>query len=173
MLSQVVKVFLIFLAIQAYTQPVLSTKSKKAIELYNQADNYRVRGQHQQAIDLLTEAIQRDKKFVEAYYRLGLVYMTTKRYPLAVQNFETAISLTTDEKKHRVIWFDLGEAYLNTGQSDKAIVTLQNFLRVEHQNRQKIDRANQLLRNAEFARQNQTLKAHYNLRPLSDTVNCF
>ena len=154
-------------------QPALSTKSKKAIELYNRADNYRVRGQHQQAIDLLNEAIQRDKKFVEAYYRLGLVYMTTKRYPLAVQHFETAASLTADEKKHRVIWFDLGEAYLNTGQYDKAIVTLQNFLRLENQNRQKIDRANQLLRNAEFARQNQALKAQYNLRPLSDTVNCF
>ncbi|MDL5049223.1 OmpA family protein [Oscillatoria amoena NRMC-F 0135] len=43
----------------------------------------------------------------------------------------------------------------------------------ENQNRQKIDRANQLLRNAEFAQQNQALKAQYNLRPLSDTVNCF
>ncbi|MDL5049224.1 tetratricopeptide repeat protein [Oscillatoria amoena NRMC-F 0135] len=108
-------------------QATLSTKSKKAIELYNQADNFRVRGQHQQAIDLLNEAIARDKKFVEAYYRLGLVYMTTKRYPLAVQNFETAAALTTDVKKHRVIWYDLGEAYLNTGQYDKAMKTRSVF----------------------------------------------
>lgn len=173
MIRQLVKVFLIFLALQAYAQPVMSTKSKKAIELYNQSDNYRVRGQYQQAIDLLNEAINRDKKFVEAYYRLGLVYMTTKRYPLAVQNFETAAALTTDEKKLRVIWYDLGEAYLNTGQYDKAIATLKNFLRAENQNRQKIDRASQLLRNAEFAMQHQADKAQYNQRPLSDTVNCF
>ncbi|MCK6617843.1 MAG: OmpA family protein [Cyclobacteriaceae bacterium] len=154
-------------------QSGLSTKSKKAIELYNQADNYRVRGQYQQAIDLLNEAINRDKKFVEAYYRLGLVYMSTKRYPMAVQHFETAASLTTDIKKQRIIWFDLGEAYLNTGQYDNAVVTLQNFLRAENQNRQKIERASQWLRNAEFAKQNLALKAHYNQHPLSDTVNCF
>jgi outer membrane protein OmpA-like peptidoglycan-associated protein/tetratricopeptide (TPR) repeat protein len=162
-----------FLPAVLWAQSTLSTKSKKAIELYTQADNYRVRGQHQQAIDLLNEAIARDKKFVEAYYRLGLVYMSTKRYPLAVQNFEMAASLTTDVKKLRVIWFDLGEAYLNTGHYEKAVATLQDFLRAENQNRQKADRAGQLLRNAEFARQNQALKAHYNQRPLSDTVNCF
>jgi OOP family OmpA-OmpF porin len=172
-IRQLANAVIIFLAIQVCAQPALSTKSKKAIEFYNQADNYRVRGQHQQAIDLLNEAISRDKKFVEAYYRLGLVYMTTKRYSLAVQNFETAAALTTDEKKHRVIWYDLGEAYLNTGQYDQAVATLQNFLRVENQNRQKRERAEQLLRNAEFARQNLAIKAPYNQRPLSDTVNCF
>ncbi len=172
-----IRLFVIWVGCFAYgvacAQTGLSTKSKKAIELYNQADNFRVRGQHQQAIDLLNQAIARDKKFVEAYYRLGLVYMTTKRYPLAVQQFETAAALTSDVKKHRVIWFDLGEAYLNTGQYEQAGSTLRNFLNVENQNRQKIDRASQLLRNAEFAQQNKALKAQYNLRPLSDTVNCF
>jgi outer membrane protein OmpA-like peptidoglycan-associated protein len=161
------------LPVAGVTQPVLSTKSKKAIELYNQADNYRVRGQHQQAIDLLNEAINRDKRFVEAYYRLGLVYMAAKRYPLAVHNFEQGLSLTDDVRKQKVFWYDLGEAYLNTGQYERAVATLQNFLRVENQNRPKIDRATQLLRNAEFARQNQAIKARYNQRPLSDTVNCF
>lgn len=156
-----------------YAQPVLSTKSKKAIELYNQADNYRVRGQHQQAIDLLTEAINRDKKFAEAYYRLGLVYLTTKRYPLAIQHFEQGLALTTDVRKQKVFWYDLGEAYLLTGQYDKALATLKAFLQAENQNRQKIERASQWIRNAEYARQNQAYRALFNQRPLSDTVNCF
>jgi outer membrane protein OmpA-like peptidoglycan-associated protein len=173
MIRWVVLCAVCFLPVAVVAQPVLSTKSKKAIELYNQADNFRVRGQYQQAIDLLNEAINRDKKFVEAYYRLGLVYMAARRYPLAVQNFEQGLILTSDVRKQKVFWYDLGEAYLNTGQYDKAVATLHNFLRAENQNRPKIDRATQLLRNAEFARQNQALKAQYNQRPLSDTVNCF
>ena len=64
--------------ILCFAQGTLSTTSNKAIELYTEADNFRVRGQHSQAIELLNEAISKDKKFVEAYYRLWLVYMTIK-----------------------------------------------------------------------------------------------
>ena len=70
-----------------FAQVPLSTKSQKAIELYQQADNYRVRGQNQEAIRLLNQALDKDKNFAEAYYRLGLVYMTLKNYPVAISNF--------------------------------------------------------------------------------------
>ncbi len=55
-------------------QTELSTKSKKAIELYTLADNFRVRGQYEEALNLLGQAIEKDKNFVEAYYRRGLTY---------------------------------------------------------------------------------------------------
>ena len=86
-------------SLSATAQVSLSTKSTKAIELYTEADNYRVRGQHDIAIDLLNQAISKDKKFVEAYYRLGLVYMNMKSYSKAIQHFEKGLSLTTDPKK--------------------------------------------------------------------------
>lgn len=154
-------------------QSTLSTKSGKAIELYTEADNYRVRGQHTQAIDLLNQAIARDKKFTEAYYRLGLVYMTIKNYPKAIENFEKALSLTTDVKKQKVFGYDLGETFLLTGQYEKAVSTLTQFIKVENQNKQKLDRAILMLKNAEFALKNQSVKARYQQRKLSDTVNCF
>ncbi|MGC3944207.1 MAG: hypothetical protein QM762_06765 [Chryseolinea sp.] len=44
----------------AQPAPVLSTKSKKAIELYTDADNFRVRGEYRVAIDLLNQAIAKD-----------------------------------------------------------------------------------------------------------------
>src|SRR5690606_25158073 len=81
-------VFLLFAVVVAvhplHAQEQLSTRSKKAIALYKEADNYRVRGQHQQAIQLLDEAIGRDKNFAEAYYRRGLVHFTRKNYDLAI-----------------------------------------------------------------------------------------
>ncbi|MBX2969769.1 MAG: OmpA family protein [Cyclobacteriaceae bacterium] len=164
---------LLGVALNASAQAQLSTKSKKAIELYNEADNYRVRLQHTQAIDLLEQAIAKDKNFAEAYYRLGLVYMTMKNYPTAILNFEKGLSLTIDPRKQKVYWFDLGEAYLITGKYDQAIQYLTDFIAAEKQNLQKAERANQLLNNANFAKANAEIRAAFKIRALSDTVNSF
>lgn len=163
----------VFISVETQAQVPLSTKSKKAIELYEEADNYRVRGQHAEAIRLLNQAIEKDKNFAEAYYRLGLVYMTTKNYPIAISNFERGLSLTSDVRKQKVYWYDLGEAYLITGQYEKSIERLTDFLRVENQNRQKISQADQLLKSAHFGKANEAITSNYRLRVLSDTVNRF
>src|SRR5688572_9659349 len=111
--------FLILLTFQATAQPTLSTRSKKAIELYTEADNYRVRGQFTQAIGLLTEAIEKDKEFVEAYYRLGIVYMSLQDFKRANNYLEKGLSLTKDPKKQKVFWYDLGESYFTLGDYNK------------------------------------------------------
>jgi OmpA-OmpF porin, OOP family len=172
-MNRLLLLFLILFSGSLFAQSALSTKSGKAIELYTEADNFRVRGQHAQAIDLLEQAIAKDKKFVEAYYRLGIVYMTIKNYARAIENFERGLSLTTDLKKQKVFWYDLGESYLLTGQYDKATSTLTEYLKVENQNKQKLDKANLMLKNATFAKNNEGEKSKYKQRRLSDTVNCF
>ncbi len=159
--------------VTSVAQVPLSTNSKKAIELYQEADNYRVRGQYAEAIRLLNQAIDKDKNFAEAYYRLGLVYMSMRNYPQAIVNYEKGLSLTTDLRKQKVYWYDLGEASLITGQYEKAIQYLRDYIRVENQNRQKVSQAEQFLRNAEFAQANSVMNAKYQLRALSDTVNRF
>src|SRR5690606_14450315 len=114
-----------------------------------------------------------DKNFAEAYYRLGLVYMTIKNYPTAISNFEKGLSLTTDPRKQKVYWFDLEEANLIAGKYDRAIQYLTDFINAEKQNLQKAERANQLLNNANFAKANAEVRSAYKLKPLSDTVNSF
>src|SRR5688572_25845607 len=83
-------------------QGELSTKSKKAIELYTSADNFRVRGQYEEALNLLHQAIEKDDKFVEAYYRLGVTYFSMRQYGKAKDNYEKGLSLTTDLRKQKV-----------------------------------------------------------------------
>ena len=151
----------------------LATKSKKAIELYTEADNFRVRGQFSQAIGLLNEAIKKDKNFVEAYYRLGIIYMTLKDFPSAIRNFEKGLSLTDDIRKQKVFWYDLGESYFTVGDYDRAEKIVSQFLKAEVQNRAKIARAKLLMDNIEFARENQKNTSAYKQRRLSDTVNAF
>lgn len=164
---------LVFVIQEAFGQAALSTKNKKAIDLYTQADNFRVRGQHAQAIELLNQAITRDKNFMEAYYRLGIVYMTTKNFQSAIENFEKGLTLTEDPRKQRIFWYDLGESYLSIGSYEEAKETLESFLAIENQNRAKIEKAKLMLNSAKYALQNSEITSQYKQRPLSDTVNHF
>jgi OmpA-OmpF porin, OOP family len=152
---------------------VLSTKSKKAIELYNEADNFRVRGQFSQAIMLLNEAIDKDKKFFEAWYRLGIVYMSLKEFDRAIQCLEKGLSLTSDPKKQKVFWYDLAESYFTIGNYDKAEQFVTSYLNEETVNKQKIEKANLTLKNIRFAKTNKDATSVYKQKKLSDTVNSF
>src|SRR5687768_537283 len=98
----IIAILLLTVSSPLIAQAVLSTKNKKAIELYTEADNYRVRRQFTPAIKMLLEAIDKDKKFVEAYYRLGLVYMNMKDFNKALQYFDQGLALTADIKKQKV-----------------------------------------------------------------------
>ncbi|GIV36834.1 MAG: hypothetical protein KatS3mg032_1213 [Cyclobacteriaceae bacterium] len=163
-----------FLAVGvACAQPTLSTRSKKAIALYTEADNYRVRGQYTEALNLLQQAIARDKNFAEAYYRMGLVYVSMKDYGRAVASFERALQLTADIRKKKEIWYSLGEALLLTGRYQDAQTTLRQFVQQETQNRQRLEQASRWLASAEYALQHAYEESGIALRVLSDTVNCF
>jgi OmpA-OmpF porin, OOP family len=167
--------FTLLLLVAAFTivNAQLSTKSKKAIELYTNADNFRVRGQYPQAIQLLNAALEKDDKFVEAYHRLGLVYFNMRAYPRSIENFEKGLSLTSDLRLQKMFWFDLGETYLLLGEYEKAMKVLSAYINNESQNRAKLQRANQNFRSAEFAIKNKNENARFQQRPLSDTVNRF
>ena len=164
---------ILLLPVVSFAQTGLDTKSKKATALYVEADNFRVRGQYAEAINALTEAIKKDKKFTEAYYRLGIVYRSMKDNQRAINNFKYALTLTEDIRKKKMIWFDLGDAYMVSGQYKDAIAVLSEFVNAETQNKQRIGKANGWIQNAQFAIDNQGVKGQYKPKPLSDTVNCF
>jgi Predicted N-acetylglucosaminyl transferase len=131
------KVFLIIVSLailNAYPlsaqDPTLSSKSKKAIELYTLADNFRVRGQYERAIELLKESIDKDKKFEEAYYRLALTYRSSGDLLKSIENFETGLSLTTDVRKQKTYAFQLGDTYLRVGNYQKSLYHLNEFLKL-------------------------------------------
>jgi OmpA-OmpF porin, OOP family len=157
----------------AFSQGELSTKSKKAIELYTAADNFRVRGQYEEAISLLNQALDKDDKFVEAYYRLGQTYGAMRQFPKAIETLEKGLSLTSEIRKQKLFWLDLGDLYLLGGDYEKAMKVLSAFVNNETQSKVRLDKATMLFRSAEFALKNKSATSGYQLRPLSDTVNHF
>jgi len=149
----------------------LSTKNKKAIDLYVDADNYRVRGQYDQAIRLLRQAIERDNKFEEAYARLGLTYRSAGDLPLSSESFEKALALTPYPLKQKTYLYSLGDNYLRSGQYEKSIFNLDRFLAIEKTDKLKIDLASVWNSQNAYGLAHRGENAGYNIEALSDTVN--
>jgi len=168
----IASLFLLF-SLAGQAQPPLSTKSKKAIEYYLQSDNFRVRGQLAQAIALLNQAIAKDNKFEEAYYRLGLTYRSSGELALSVKNFEKGASLTHDPLKEKSYSFILGETYLKQGQYSSAIPHLDRFLALEKFDKAKLEQVKVWRSQCDYALLHQNEQWRYDTRPLSDTVNIF
>ena len=164
-----------FLSYQvAYSQAgTLCTSNKKAIELYVEADNYRVRRQFQQAEDFLMQAIKKDKNFCEAYYRLALVYHDMKQGKLAIDTFLKGVDITNDPKKKKIFYYDLTEEYLLLGDYQTAKKYVTQFLEEEKSHPAKIEQARFWLSICEYGIQNNKSASLFKPRMLSDTVNCF
>ena len=154
-------------------QEPLSTKSKKAIEYYLSSDNYRVRGQLDQAIGLLVKAIAKDPKFEEAYFRLGLTYRSAGNLDLSTVNFEKGLVLTKDVRKQKSYAYILGETYLRNGKYNQSTDHLTRFLTVEKLDKAKIEQAKVWKSQCEFANQHKEERLSYQIKVLSDTVNAY
>ncbi|MEQ8475782.1 OmpA family protein [Fulvivirga sp.] len=162
-------VFLNINAFQAEAQ--LSTKSKKAAELYAEADNFRVRGQYTQAIDLLEQAIAKDKNFHEAYFRLGVIYKAKGEIDIAEKLLLKVIELNPGNNGPS--FFELGELYIKKNNYQESIDYINKYLAYDPRNRQRVAEAEKILANAQFAIDNAEEMAEFDPHPLSDTVNAF
>ena len=164
---------LVVVCFAAMSQPTLSTKNKKAIELYIEADNFRVRGEYRAALSLLDQALDKDKNFSEAYFRQALIYKTLRDYQKSTELFLKGLYLTADPKKQKAYFFELGENYLLQGEYEKSQQFLDRFLDSEILNKQKIDQAALWKRNAQYALRNMKISSQFKPHELSDTVNAF
>ncbi len=149
----------------------LSTKNKKAIDLYVEADNYRVRGQYDQAIRLLKQAIEKDKKFEEAYYRLGVTYRSAGDLTSSSESLEQAAVLIPYPLKQKTYFYLLADNYLRAGQYEKSTVNLDKFLAIEKTDKVKIDMAMMWKMQAAYGLAHLGENLGYKVRALSDTVN--
>ncbi len=166
-------IWLMIAGFSVTAQPVLSSKNKKAIELYTEADNFRVRGEYKEALNLLQQAIDKDNNFSEAYFRQALIHKSLRDYPKAIDLYMKGLRLTADPRKQKAYFLELGEIYLLEGEYEKSLQFLDRFLDAEILNKQKIDQAGLWKRNAQFALKNRKIISEFQPHVLSDTVNAF
>jgi OmpA-OmpF porin, OOP family len=138
-------------SVAVYAQEILSTKSKKAKEYYLASDNFRVRGQLDQAIDLLKKAIDKDEKFEEAYFRLALTYRSANNLKLASEMLEKGLTLTIFPAKVKTYRFTLSECYLRQGKYELALKSANQFMNDEKFDRAKLSQVKVWKGQCEFA----------------------
>jgi len=156
----------------AQTPPSYCSKNKKAIEMFLAAENFRVRGQYSDAVDLLNKVISKDRNFCEAYFKLAQVARSTRRYVESIQLLEKGLTSTATIPKQKVFWLELGEVFLLQGKYREASGWLEKFLQAEQVNKAKMAEAQRLLDNCAYALKN-LASFDLNPKPLSDSVNSF
>ncbi|GHM99347.1 membrane protein [Cytophagales bacterium WSM2-2] len=133
-----------------------------------------MRGQLDQAIKLLKLAIEKDKKFEEAYYRLGTTYRSAGDRLASNAAFEQGLALSGKYPvKQKVYYGSIGDNYLRSGQYEKAKLNFEKFLTLEKTDRTKIDQVLVWKSQAEFGLAHQNENAGYRIKVLSDTVNIY
>jgi outer membrane protein OmpA-like peptidoglycan-associated protein/tetratricopeptide (TPR) repeat protein len=164
-------IFFSFGPVSAQMQYNLSTKSKKAASYFVEADKFRVRGQYDEALVWLEKAIQKDKKFYEAYLQKGLILKSQGRLSEAREILEEMEELP--HPNHAPTYFELADLYIETGEYALAKDYARKFLDLNPRNRQRRSDAEQIISNADFAIENSVRAADFDPRPLPPEVNAF
>ena len=146
--------FLLFLcATLLYTsvltgQDELTTKSRKAAnKFYNAIELYNFKND-KGALEELKEAVSIDNQFVEAYLFMADIYNGFYEYENEIIVLKKAISISPDF--NLTSYFNLGGAYLLTGNYKEASENLIYFLSLDPQEKY-ISEANKKLDNCDFA----------------------
>lgn len=97
---------------------------EKADQIFNRAYHY-LSVDREKGITLLTQCIQLDSTFEEAYLHRGIAYFKQENYDKALNDFEKAYELSPQRS---IIWMYKGFAYRNQGNTDMALSCFSNYI---------------------------------------------
>lgn len=79
-------------------------------------------------IQILQGIVRQDPKNLNAYIQLGNIFMDTKRFPEAIENYTKALELDPNNVNVRI---DLGTCYRSNGRPDRALEEYTKGLKVD------------------------------------------
>lgn len=149
--------------------PEYSVKNKKAIRYYEESENYYVRRQYGQAIQLLQQAVDRAPEFREAHIRLGSIYRTVGEYEKALGHLEAARDAGGKQESESI--FALGELAWQMGNYQQAEDYMEDFLSRDPRQPTLRSAAVSILENTRFAQEQMRNPHPFKPEPLPDHVN--
>jgi OOP family OmpA-OmpF porin len=112
----------------------LSSRNKKAIASYQQAELAFRRVQFIQAIESATTAISFDKKFEEAYFLKGISLKKLERWRESIETLQTGLLLAASADRKLRYYYDLTDTYLRQGDYERALTHGLLFRKVDNTN---------------------------------------
>ncbi|GGA46562.1 serine/threonine-protein kinase [Okeania sp. KiyG1] len=100
---------------------------QEAKSYYNQGDEHHDRGEYEQAIADLNQAIRLNPKLTKAYNLRGIVYDLQREYEQAIANYSKAIRLNP---KSALLYNNRGWTYYNQKEYEKAIADYNQAIRL-------------------------------------------
>lgn len=156
-------ILILFFAVLTSFAQELSTKDKKALKLFDDAQTSFTYNELEGAVQLLTMAIDRDPMFIEAYIFLGEVLTKMKKYQEAIDAFEKSIALRPNYINQ--VYFALGTLYQDFGNYDKSKENFSIFLKTGTENPEFERLAKVGLATADFAKE--ALKNPFVINPIN------
>ena len=129
-------------------QPKLSTNSRKAKKMFNEAVSFYNRKDDNSAIKSLKDAIKKDDKFIEAYLLLGDIYYYHSEYNKEIDMLKRVIEIKPDYNTKN--YMNLGQAYLLIGDYQSSLQNLLIYVSKEKSQR-KVTFAESYINTCEFA----------------------
>ena len=149
-----------FLGSCAKAQFSYSTRSKKAIKLFEKAkripsesfDEKTYEPNYKDAIQVLKQALQKDPNFWEAHLLSAEFHEYSKNYPLAIKHYEAAIEINPLHSKSGSTYCYLANLNLALGNYDESIKYADIFLKNPNASSVLSKETYKIKRSAEFAR---------------------
>ena len=153
----------------SFAQDQLTTRSKKAAELYSAAQHYYDLYNYNAAIKSLDMALEKDAKFVEAYLFLSQIYHEIHEYEKAISYGDEA--LRVNPSYYPGIHFSLGELKLLLGRYESALVDFKAFEAIPKQNPKRIALADSLIARCKFGIEAMSQPVPFSPTNMGDSVN--
>lgn len=132
-----------------FSQADLSTRSKKAIKAYQEANHAYSLMNYPQAIDLLKEAIHDDSEFIEAYLVLAEVYMSSRQEKLAIDTYLKGLPINPE--RYTTGYINLAKLQFGQGEYAGAKKSYEQYLQLKDTKEKYISQAHDGITRCNFA----------------------
>ena|ERR1035437_1191497 len=148
-IAAIILLVLGFFSVNLIAQPQLSTKSKRAIVLYQEALAHANRYNLEKAIQLLEEALKDDPKFMEAIIFLGEIYGDNHQDSLAILTLKKSIAI--NPTFFPPIYSNIARLEFDNGMYEDALEHITTYFSFTSQNPKFRAEAELLKKSCEFA----------------------
>jgi OOP family OmpA-OmpF porin len=100
----------------AHAQVSYSTKSKKAIKLYQEGELLLKQRRFDSAISRFNAALEKDNDFIEAHLRLAFSYELLRELKAQQYHLEQIVRIAPNAAKYKNVYYSLGKVYFNQGR---------------------------------------------------------
>ncbi len=152
-------------------QQKYTTGSKKAIRLYESAQDYVFRRQLPEAVYLLNQALEKDKSFIEAHLRIAFCFKLMNNLEEQKKHLESVLSYSKNSRNYKNVFLALGEACYLLMQYDQALSYINTFLSFQTNDPGIVKEANWLAAKVLFAREEIKNPVEFDPIEITEVIN--